>query len=143
MNRHLKAAAFITLISTLGGPALAAGSSVPVNSTTFTDLGLAPTQLQVLGQQAVTVVIADTIPAVGTGGHVVPGPASAGISPVTFEPADASSHVWVAMYGGVASLIAYSPIAGTRVTRRTTTWPMGSSGNFFSAASPLTRDLRC
>jgi hypothetical protein len=91
----------------LSGAALAAGTQTyTISSTTFTDLGVAPVQVQTLGQ-SVAIVVADSLPAVGTNGiNLLPGP------PVVFQPADASSHVYAA-YLGATTTIAATPIYST------------------------------
>ena len=78
----------------LGSVAFAAGTqTATISSTTFTDLGVAPVQVQTL-TQPVIVVVADTIPTVGTPGtNLLPGQL------VQFNPADASSHVWAPNLG--------------------------------------------
>jgi len=90
-----------------GSIAFAAGTqTATINSTTFTDLGVAPVQVQTL-TQPVTVVVADTIPTVGTAGtNLLPGQL------VQFNPADASSHVWAAKLGAT-TVVNYSPVYAT------------------------------
>ena len=89
---------------------MATTTSLLVNSTTFTDLGAAPTQIQVIGPAAVTVAVADTLPAVGAVGFVLQGNQGNGGAPITIQPADASSHCYVAMFGGLDSEIVYCPV---------------------------------
>lgn len=94
---------------------MAGSAQLAVTSTTFTDLGACPVAVQVLGQQPVMIVIADSLPAVGTAGFVIGnagGPNADGAAPRIIQPADAS-HAYVAMYGVIASLIAYSPVLAT------------------------------
>jgi hypothetical protein len=73
-------------------------TTLAVTSTTFTSPGAAPVQLQVLGQQPVPVLVADSLPAVGTAGFILGndgGPSNAG-KPTVIQPADSacSSHRW-------------------------------------------------
>ena len=95
------------LVVAWGSVAFAAGTqTATINSTTFTDLGVAPVQVQTL-TQPVTVVVADTIPTVGTAGtNLLPGQL------VQFNPADASSHVWAAKLGAT-TVVNYSPVYAT------------------------------
>lgn len=63
-----------------------------ISSTTFVLLAAAPVQLQCLGEYTVTIVVADSLPSVGTAGFEIrPGP------PVIIQPADAGSNVYAAM----------------------------------------------
>jgi hypothetical protein len=87
--------------------ALAAGTqTATISSATFTDLGAAPLQVQTF-TNPVTLVVADSLPSVGTNGvNLLPGP------PVIFQPADSSSHVYAALLGA-KSVVAYTPVYST------------------------------
>jgi hypothetical protein len=89
-------------------PALAAGTVVTTLSTTaYTDLGAAPLALQALGGN-MRVVVADSLPsAVTLGAQIV-----AQVPPVTFNPADGSSHVYALALGSVMSAAA-TPVFGS------------------------------
>jgi hypothetical protein len=114
------------LLSVLvGGAANAAGTTAyTITSTTFVDLGAAPIQIQTL-DNPVVVVVADSQPTVGAvGAHL------ANYNPATiFYPADASSHVWAALLGSTAHIVA-TPVystgggggSGGAVTQGTTPW---------------------
>lgn len=91
------------VLSLLSSTAIAAGTqTVTINSTTFTDLGAAPVSVQTLNQ-SVAIVVSDGQPSPGTAGNnLFPGP------PVTFQPADSSSHVWAGMLGNPTPVV-YAP----------------------------------
>jgi hypothetical protein len=105
----VKFRAAIALIAWLftASVALAAGTtSYQITSTTFTDLGAAPLQIQTLGQP-VAIIVADSQPSVATAGSILlPGP------PVIFQPADTSSHVWAAFLGASTTIVA-TPVYST------------------------------
>ena len=86
---------------------MASTAQTTINSTTFTSLGLAPVQVQCLGPGPVTIVVADSTPSVGTQGFVL----QVTNPPTIFDPADASSNVYAAMFGGVAAMIAYNIVS--------------------------------
>ena len=109
------------VLSALVSAAFAAGTQpMTISSTTPTDLGVAPVFVQTLNQP-VNICVADSSPTVGTQCNILqPGP------PVTFYPADASSHVWASLLGS-SSLIAYTPIYSSgssisSVTQGTVPW---------------------
>ena len=86
---------------------MAATTGASISSATFTDLGAAPVQAQCLGPGPVTIVVADSKPSSGTAGFAL----RPGRPPTIFDPGDGSSHVWAAMFGGVAAQIVYNPIS--------------------------------
>jgi hypothetical protein len=71
---------------------MAATTPLTINSGTFVSLGIAPAQVQCLGYGSVVIVVADSLPAVGTPGFVLS--PLMGSTPV--YPADGSSIVYVA-----------------------------------------------
>jgi len=107
--KRLLVATFLSLSAV--AQALAAGTTTAtITSTTFTDLGAAPILLQVLGAP-VTVVVADTIPSVGTAGAII----SQTSAPMLIPQADSGSHVWAAEFNN-ASLVAYSAALASQTT---------------------------
>ena len=107
--KRLIVAAFLSLSA--AAQALAAGTTTSaITSTTFTDLGAAPILLQVLGAP-ITIVIADTTPAVGTAGSII----SQTMAPMLIPQADSGSHVWAAEFNN-ASLVAYSAALASQTT---------------------------
>ena len=111
MNYFLFAAFLILCAVCTLAQALAAGTTTAaIISTTFTDLGAAPIQLQVLGRP-VTVVVADSIPDVGTAGLII-GQTTA---PILMPQADSGSHVWAAKFNA-SSVVAYSAALASQTT---------------------------
>ena len=86
---------------------MAATTQTTISSTTFSLLGVAPVQVQCLGPGPVTIVVADSTPSVGTLGFAL----QPTHPPIIFDPADASSNVYAAMFGGVAATIAYNIVS--------------------------------
>lgn len=82
----------------------------PVNSTTFALLGVAPVMVQNLGPGPVTIIVAQSLPSVGTAGYELQSGA-----PMIFQPIQSATldNVYVAMYGGVAATIAFSVVFPT------------------------------
>jgi hypothetical protein len=64
-------------------------------------------QVECLGPGPVTIVISDSLPSVGTLGFVL----QPTMAPVVFQPADASSTVYAAIFGGIASSVAYNIVS--------------------------------
>ena len=88
----------LAMIGVSLGAGAASTTQVVLSQTAFTDLGAAPVQVQTLSGYA-QVVVADSLPTPQAGGTNVPiGP------PITFQPADAASHVYALAYAGTATI---------------------------------------
>lgn len=84
---------------------MAATAQQSISSTTFTDLGLAPVQIQVLGPGPVNVISGGTgAPTAGTAGYVL----QPNSTPVIIQPLVATDHVWASMFGGNPCQIAWN-----------------------------------
>lgn len=104
MKRFFAAVSVFAFLLGLSAVAEAAGTeTTTINSTTFTDLGAAPVQVQTV-DNPVTMIVSDSQPSVATaGGALYQG------QPVIFPQADSLSHIWAAKLGGTAH-INYTPV---------------------------------
>jgi hypothetical protein len=136
MMLHFQRALLVVGLMVLASPVTAAGTTVTtLTTTTYVDLGAAPVSVQAKSGVA-QVLVSDTLPSVAAVGNALqPGP------PVTFNPADAGSHVWAATLGG-STVVAYAPVyssgVASSVTQGTSPWVVsGTVTPSNTSAAPL------
>ncbi len=79
-----------------------ATTQAAITSTTYTDLGVAPTFVQNLGPGLVSIFVGSS-PSAGAAGYgLQPTPAT-----VIFQPTVVTDHTYACMFGGIPAMITY------------------------------------